>query len=88
MADPEKQFDEAMMNLYRTAKSDCGYNGSYFLKLLHDKRGIATAKQLLASDGAQTGFTKLYECGRLDLAVECLVLKPRFQSLFDLHELD
>ncbi len=56
MADLEKQFDEAMMNVYRTAKDECGYNATYFLRMLHDKRGIATARQLLAKDGAQYGF--------------------------------
>ena len=88
MADLEKQFDEAMINVYRTAKEECGYNATYFLQMLHDKRGIATAKQLLASDGTQYGFEKLWEHGRLDITVECLVLNPRFQKLFDAKELD
>ncbi len=88
MADLEKQFDEAMMNVYRTAKDECGYNATYFLQMLHDKRGIATAKQLLASDGAQYGFKKLWEHGRLDITIECLVLNPKFRSLFDEGELE
>ena len=88
MPDLEKQFDEAMMNVYRTAKDECGYNATYFLRMLHDKRGIATARQLLAKDGAQYGFEKLWEHDRLDITVECLVLNPRFRNLFDAEELD
>ena len=88
MADLEKQFDEAMMNVYRTAKAECGYNATYFLQMLYDRRGIATAKHLLASDGAQYGFEKLRQHGRLDITVECLVLNPKFRSLFDEGELE
>ncbi len=88
MADLKKQFDEAMMNVYRTAKDECGYNATYFLQMLYDKRGIATAKQLLASDGEQYGFEKLWELGRLDIKVECLVLNPAFRSMFDEGELE
>jgi lactam utilization protein B len=88
MNDLELQFDEAMMDVYRTAKSDCNYNATDFLQMLHRDRGLQTAKRLLASDGAQYGFTKLWECGRLDITVECLVLNKRFQGLFTEDELE
>lgn len=87
MADIEKQFDEAMMNVYRDAKSQCGYTATYFIQMLHDLGGVGTAKRLLAADGAQYGFEKLWECGRLDLTVECVVLNPKFRALFTEEEL-
>ena len=88
MADLEKQFDEAMINVYRMAKEECGYNATYFLQMLNEKRGVATAKHLLATDDAQYGFEKLWERGRLDITVECLMLRPRFRELFSDEELN
>lgn len=28
----EASFDEAMIDIYRTAKSECGYNATYFCR--------------------------------------------------------
>ena len=88
MADIRKDFDGAMMGVYRSAKSECGYNATLFLRMLHQHGGLGTAKRLLATDGAQYGFGKLWECGRLDLTVECVVLVPKYRHLFDEPELD
>ena len=87
MADLEKQFDQAMLDVYLSAKSDCGYVATDFFNMLSRYRGLITAKRLLASDNPQYGFTKLHECGRLDLTVECLVLDPKYSDLFDEAEL-
>jgi hypothetical protein len=50
--------------------------------------GLGTAKRLLATTEASTGFTALYERGRLDLTVEALVVKSRFESLFTDQEIE
>ena len=80
-------FDDEMMNLYRAAKEECGYNATYFLQMLYKHGGVETAHRLLASPTPQPGIGKLWECGRLDLTVEYLVLDQRFESLFGEHEL-
>ena len=84
----EHEFDQAMINVYRTAKEECDYNATRFLDMLHDYGGIETAHRLLGGTEPQFGFTKLWERGRLDITVECLVLNPRFQALFEDHELE
>lgn len=81
-------FDNAMMNVYRTAKEECAYNATMFLRMLHGHGGIEMARRLLSGEAPQYGFTKLWECGRLDITVECLVLDLRYQELFDHHELE
>lgn len=81
-------FEQQMMEVYRAAKRECGYNATYFLNMLHKLGGLQTAKRLLSTEGAQYGFEKLWECGRLDLTVECLVLKPKYHGLFEEAELD
>ena len=81
-------FDNAMMNVYRTAKEKCAYNANLFLRMLLEHRGIETAHRLFAREAPQYGFTKLWECRCLNITVECLVLDPRYQELFDNHELE
>jgi hypothetical protein len=76
-----KRFDEAMLNIYRRAKAEHGYNATYFLQMVMDHGGVETARRLVASDPT-SGFTKLWELGRLDLTAEAHVLLPEFQPLF------
>jgi len=82
MQDLERRFHRAMIGVYETAKDACRYNATRFLQMLSTRGGLATAKALLATRDPSEGFTKLWECGRLDLTVEAHVLKPEFAPLF------
>jgi hypothetical protein len=82
----ENQFHQAMIDIYLAAKCECGYNATYFIQMVESHGGVETAHRLLASDAPQTGFTVLWECGRLDLSVEAQVLKPEYASLFTEQE--
>lgn len=81
-------FDEEMRNIYRSAKDECNYIATYYPRMLADHGAIGTARRLLSGTDPQAGFTKLWECGRLDITVECLVLNPKSQELFEDHELE
>lgn len=87
MSDLIEELDREMLGVYTRAKSECAYTATYYYNMLADLRGLATAKRLLAHSNAQYGFEKLWELGRLDLTVECLVLRPRFRPLFEPEEL-
>ena len=52
-------FDNAMMNLYRTAKEECAYNATMFVQMLHERSGIETAHRLLGGEAPQYVCTKL-----------------------------
>lgn len=78
----EKQFEQDMIDIYTTAKKECGYNASRFLQMLGAKGGLAAAKQLISKPGGTDGFTTLWEHGRLDLSVEAHALKPEYAELF------
>lgn len=78
----EAQFHKAMLEIYATAKRDCKYVATYFLRMVVDKGGLKAARQLLADNRPAEGFTTLWECGRLDLSVEAHVLRPEFAALF------
>ena len=88
MGAPTHAPDNEMMNVYRTTKKECAYNATMFLRMLHEHGGTETAHGLLAGEAPQYEFTKLWECGRHDTTVECLILDPGYQELFDNHELE
>lgn len=77
-----QEFDTKMREIYQRALSECGYNASYFIRLVNDRGGVGTAKYLLSADDPQSGFNVLWELGRLDLTVEVQVAKRRFKPLF------
>jgi len=82
MNELERRFHRAMLTICERAQRECNYNPLWFRRMLSDYGGVKTAKRLLARRGAQSGFTRLQSCGRLDLTVEAHVLRPEFRSLF------
>ena len=88
MTDLVKQFDQAMLTIYRRAKSEAKYTASIFFNMLNKSGGLSTAKYLINSDMPSEGYTRLYELGRLDLTVEAVVVEePKWHSLFTEQEL-
>jgi hypothetical protein len=82
-------FDEEMFNVYQRAHSEADYNASRFLQMLHEHRGLETARLLLHSMNVSEGYTALWERGRLDLTVEAVIYdNPRWHALFTQEELD
>jgi hypothetical protein len=82
-----KQFDGAMFDIYRRAKSEAGYNATIFLQMLNERGGLDTAKYLINSPKVSDGYTALYLRSRLDLTVEAMVVEnPKWQELFTSEE--
>jgi hypothetical protein len=80
--DLEEQFHEAMLEVYRRAKSEAGYSANIFLRMVVERGGLQTAKYLLHVLAVSDGYTALYERNRLDLTVEAVVLDPKWQDMF------
>src|SRR4051812_48052511 len=87
MSELEQQFDKAMLGVYENAIRYCQYKATYFFQMLSERRGLATARYLITTDKPSEGFTKLWECGHLDLTVEAVALNPIYASLFTEDEL-
>jgi hypothetical protein len=84
----ETEFDAAMMEIYTRAKTEADYPASIFHRMLIEKRGLATAKQLINATSVSDGYTALWERGRLDLTVEAVVHdNEKWHVLFDESEL-
>jgi hypothetical protein len=83
-----KQFDGAMFEIYRRAKSEAGYNATVFLQMLSGRGGLDTAKYLINSLKESDGYAALYLRNRLDLTVEAMVAEnARWHELFTSEEL-
>jgi hypothetical protein len=81
LRDLEKQFDEAVDDLYRQWL-DIGHRASRFRQMLNRHGALRTVKKLLYRTGIPFGFNRLLELGRPDLTIETLILKEPWNSLF------
>ncbi|HUO00391.1 MAG TPA: hypothetical protein VMU69_29695 [Bradyrhizobium sp.] len=82
----EGRFDEAMMDVYRRALSEGGYNATRYLHMLYEHRGLETARLLLRASKVSEGYIALWERKRLDLTVEAVILAPEWHALFSENE--
>ena len=78
----ELDFHEAMVQLYRRAKSEINYTARYLIDMVSNEGGLETARYLLDTKEPSLGYVVLWENGRLDLSVEAEVLRPRWHDLF------
>jgi hypothetical protein len=83
------RFDEAMLQIYQRALSETNYKATRFLQMLHDHRGLETARILLHSPNVSEGYTALWQRRRLDLTVEAVIHdNAEWHPLFTQEELD
>jgi hypothetical protein len=67
------EFDQEMLRIYQRALSEAHYKATRFLTMLHEHRGLETARLLNHSPTASEGYTALWERKRLDLTVEAVI---------------
>jgi len=58
-----------------------------FIHLAEEYGAVNTAKKLVISSDINSGLKKLKKSGRLDLAMESVMLNERYESLFTTDEL-
>ena len=83
----ELRFTRHLSEIARRTMDETGYNPSLFIQMLHERGGLATARALLHVSQPSSGFTTLWERGRLDLTVEAVVVQEPWSSLFTPEEL-
>ena len=82
------KFNSEMLNIYKLAKKECNYNATRYLQMVSEYGGLETARILLHSSKVSDGYSSLWECGRLDLTVEALVIKMEWRELFTHEEIN
>ena len=80
------QFHREMIAVYQNALRDCTQRAAYFLRMVGRQGGVEAAKKLLQSDDTEHGSPAFWECGRLELMFEYLVLQPKYADLFSDEE--
>jgi hypothetical protein len=84
--DVHAEFSKGMHDIYRRAKVEAGYNATIYLRMLSELGPSETARRLINASTPSDGFVHLWERKRLDLTVETLVLRKRFEGLFSEDE--
>jgi len=80
------RFEQRLREIASKAIHECDYRPNYFLQMLDELGGVATAKALLAKPMPSEGFSALFEKNRLDLTVEHVVLEDEWDGLFTAQE--
>jgi hypothetical protein len=83
MGQIETEFNLAMWDLYERTKRECKYNSNRLREMLAEKGGVEAAIHVLEDPEISDVFVELLSMGRLDLTVECLILKSKFRPLFE-----
>lgn len=84
----EKDFEQAMWDLYDATLNEAAYDSKTFRRMLREYRGRETAHRLIRTIKPSTVYANLYQLGRLDLTVEAVIHdNPRWHALFSKGEL-
>ncbi len=84
----EKEFHGAMLEIYRRAREEVGYNATRFHQMVNEHGGVEAARILMSASNLSDGYAELWKRKRLDLTVEALVTgDPKWETLFDPEEL-
>ena len=84
----KKDFHVEILKVYERAKSEVKYNATRFIRMYSEKGGYETAQILLHMSDVTGGFTEMWKRGRMDLTIECFVLKPKWRPLFTEEDLN
>jgi hypothetical protein len=76
-----KLFDDSLLETTRECVR-LGYTPSEFIRMIHQRGGVNASRSLLHNSGVSSGFTRLWELGRMDLTVEAQILRPEWRALF------
>lgn len=80
------RFHQEMVNAYQACIKDLHYHPTLVLQYLEEHTAVETAHWLVNLPNESSGFTKLWEAGRLDLSAEAMVLKPEYAPLFSVED--
>jgi len=82
------KFNSEMLNIYKLAERECNYNATRYLQMIYEHGGLMTARILLHSNKISNRYIALWDCNRLDLTVEALVIKMEWRELFTFEEIN
>jgi len=89
MVQPQKEFEEAMWDIYHRADKEVGFKSPALSNMIYRHGGVETARRLInAPKGVSDGYKTLSDKKRMDLTVEAVVLtNSKWHPLFSEGEL-
>ena len=92
MAEREKledEFTKCLSKLAKKTREETNYYSYIFERMLHERKGVETAKYLINTPDPSKGYTKLWELGRIEFTVEAYVWdNEKWHCLFTEKELE
>ncbi|MBP2366707.1 GmrSD restriction endonuclease domain-containing protein [Pseudonocardia parietis] len=80
------EFEKALYGLIEACRIQLGYNAQNMRELIYQYGPADAVRRILNSRTVSDGYVRLWEAGRLDLAIETLVVDPRFVAMFSPEE--
>lgn len=84
----KQNFHEDMLKLFKRTAKEVKYKPTRRLDLINKYGGYEAAIKMLPTDSNTFDFTLLWENERLDLSIEALITKERYQNLFPKEVVD
>ena len=85
----EQEFDAVMRNRYLVEiPKVTGHRPTRMIEMIESHGAVEAVRRLIKQyeTAPSEGYTRLWECGRLDLSFEALMHDPRFAALFSAEE--
>jgi hypothetical protein len=83
----EAEFEQRLRDSIQESVA-MSYNPTRFTEMLNTLGGLETARRLVASGDLQDGILRIVAMGHAELAMESIMLEPRFATLFTQGQLD
>lgn len=80
------EFEKALYGVIESCRIELGYNAQNMRELIYSYGPQDAVRRILNSRTVSDGYVRLWEAGRLDLAVENLVVDRRFEAMFSPEE--
>lgn len=84
----EQQFEQDLIRTAEQHQLVCGWNPTRFLQQVHQYGGLSVVKRMLSQGKHSESLERLAEHGRLELALETLVVQQKYASLFTDEEVN
>ena len=83
----KRELRERYISTYNECKKFKYFPRAFLDMVVSNEDVVDITRKLIHKEGGTTGFTTLFENGRMDLSVERIILEPRYRELFTLDDL-
>jgi hypothetical protein len=82
MTEQQPAFRDALLEGMKLVQQATGHFPNFFADMVQEHGAVDAVTQLITAEKPTTTFAKLYDLGKLALAVEDYALRPQWKDLF------